>query len=441
MNDESVPVDISRAFFNDVYIPHLKNWARVQIFFGGSSSGKSVFLAQRSVYDLLRGGRNYLICRQVGRTLRLSVFAEVCSVIGTWGLGAEFSINKSEMLITCENGYQIAFVGLDDVEKLKSIRPAVGAWTDIWIEEATETDRITVKQLMKRQRGGSRDTKKRLVLSFNPILQTHWIYETYFSRVGWSDKQTEYRAEDGSLSILKTWYIHNRFLTPDDVRDLENEEDDYFFNVYTLGNWGVLGNVIFTKWRVEDLSGMLDQFTNRRNGLDFGFSSDPAALSRSHYDRMRKTIYIFDEIYETGLTNPELARLIAPMCGRDTVVCDSAEPKSITELSRAGIAAIPAEKGQDSVMFGIQWLQQQTIVIDTRCINTQNEFRQYKWKQDKNGVALRQPVERNDHIIDATRYAYERDMKGAFSIPDNQPEQKSKFAEPVREAVSRWRKY
>jgi phage terminase large subunit len=116
MSDMAVPVDISKKFFNDVYIPHLKNYSRVQIFFGGSSSGKSVFLAERTVWDILRGGRNYLVCRQVARTLRLSVFAEVCSVIGLWGLGAEFHINKSEMLITCENGYQIAFVGLDDVE-------------------------------------------------------------------------------------------------------------------------------------------------------------------------------------------------------------------------------------------------------------------------------------------------------------------------------------
>lgn len=406
MNDD-VSVNIPSRAFNDVYRPYLKNFARVQIFYGGSSSGKSVFLAQRCVLDVLRGRRNYLVCRQVARTLRMSVFAEICSVIGRWGLGELFNINKSDMLITCINGRQIAFVGLDDVEKLKSIRPADGAWTDIWIEEATETERSSIKQLMKRQRGGDKNVKKRLILSFNPILQTHWIYQEYFSRIGWADKQTEYK--NAGLSILKTWYVHNRFLTPDDIIGLETETDSYYFNVYTLGNWGVLGNVIFTNWRVEDLSGMRNQFTNRRHGLDFGFSSDPAAMPCTHYDRMRKIIYIFDELYERGLTNDLLAVEVKNRIDDDLVTCDSAEPKSIAELRNYEVNARPAKKGKDSVLFGIQWLQQQTIIIDQKCINSRNEFQQYKWKEDKNGNAIRQPIEHNNHIIDGLRYAYEDD--------------------------------
>lgn len=131
-------VVIEPEVFNSVYLPHLENYARTQVFYGGSSSGKSVFLAQRTIYDLMSGGRNYLICRQVGRTLRGSVFTEVCKVISEWGIGKLFNINKSDMLITCENGYQIIFAGLDDVEKLKSLTPAKGVVTDIWVEEATE---------------------------------------------------------------------------------------------------------------------------------------------------------------------------------------------------------------------------------------------------------------------------------------------------------------
>jgi phage terminase large subunit len=405
-----ITIDVSPEVFNEVYLPHLKNTARVQIYFGGSSSGKSVFIAQRCVFDVMRGHRNYLICRQVARTLRMSVFSEICAVIGAWDAGDLFNINKSDMVITCINGRQIAFVGLDDVEKLKSIRPAVGAWTDVWIEEATETERNSIKQLMKRQRGGDPDTKKRMTLTFNPILQNHWIYEEYFSGIGWANEQTIHR--DDELSILKTIYKDNKFLTPGDVADLESETDPYYRNVYTLGNWGVLGNVIFTNWRVEDLAAMQAQFTNHRNGLDFGFSSDPAALTRSHYDRMHKTIYIFDEIYETGLTNPVLAGLLVEMCGQDVITCDSAEPKSIQELKDHGVKAVAARKGQDSVSFGIQWLQQQSIIVDTNCINTRNELQQYKWKEDKNGNAIRQPVDRNNHIIDALRYAYETDGKG-----------------------------
>jgi phage terminase large subunit len=411
-------VVIDPAVFNSAFLKHLNNLARTQIYYGGSGSGKSVFLAQRCIYDLMSGSRNYLICREVGRTIRGSVFTEVVKVISDWGVRGLFSINKSDMLITCRNGYQIIFAGLDDAEKLKSLTPTRGAITDIWVEEATETDRDTVKQLYKRQRGGSADIPKRLVLSFNPIIKSHWIYEDFFARIAWADDQTEYN--DGDLSILKTWYVHNRFLTPDDIRDLENETDPYYRDVYTLGNWGVLGNVIFTNWRVEDLSGMRDQFVNRRLGLDFGFSSDPAAVLVSHYDRPRKTIYIYDEIYERGLTNDVLAELVLEKVGRDYIRCDSAEPKSIAELQMRGVNAIGARKGKDSVNHGIQWLQQQTIIIDKKCINARNEFGQYKWKEDKNGNAIRQPIDHNNHLIDALRYAYEDDMiEAKLEITEN----------------------
>ena len=400
-------VEIDPAVFNEIYIPHLKNLSRVQIFYGGSGSGKSVFLAQRCVYDLMRGGRNYLICRQVGRTIRGSVFTEICKVIVDWGVAHLFTINKTDMLITCTNGYQIIFGGLDDVEKLKSLTPIKGVITDVWIEEATETEKDTVRQLMKRQRGGSEKITKRLTMSFNPILQTHWIYQEFFSTIGWADAQTE--IQNDNISILKTWYIHNRFLTEQDKRDLESESDKYYYNVYTLGNWGILGNMIFTNWTVEDLSGMADQLIERRNGLDFGFSSDPAGFSRSHYDRKHKTIYFFDELYETGLTNDVLAEIIKPKLDGDYVVCDSAEPKSIAEIQRHGINALAAKKGKDSVLFGIQWLQQQKLVIDPSCIHTRNEIQMYHWKEDKDGNAIRQPVDKNNHIIDAARYAYEND--------------------------------
>ena len=403
-------IGIPRSIFNEVYIPYLGNTARTQIFYGGSSSGKSVFLAQRVVYDLMRGGRNYLVTRQVGRTIRASVYSEIVRVIFDWGVSHLFKINKSEMTITClRGGYQAIFAGLDDVEKLKSLVPAKGSITDIWVEEATETDRNAVKQLYKRQRGGDDETPKRLTMSFNPILQSHWIFEDNFAGIGWADDQTEYQGDE--LSILKTTYKDNRFLTEADKRDLENETDKYFYEVYTLGNWGVLGHVIFTNWEIRDLSGMADQFTNRRNGLDFGFSSDPAALSRSHYDSKRRTIYIFDELYEYELTNDILAKRVLAKVGQDYVTCDSAEPKSIAELQREGVRAIGAQKGKDSVNHGIQWLRQQTIVIDTGCINTQNEFRQYHWKEDKAGNALPVPIDKNNHIIDATRYAYEKDSQ------------------------------
>ncbi len=408
-----VNLNIDPRIFNDVYYPELQNMARVQIIYGGSSSGKSVFKAQQAVLDVLSGGRNWLVCRQGATDLRTSTFEEIKRVVSDWGLGELFKINEMSMRLVCGNGYQILCKGLDDIEKVKSIVPSVGAWTDVWVEEATQVAKKSITQLMKRQRG--RDSKypkikKRVHLTFNPILKTHYIYSDYFQATGWADEQTQYKGKDGRLSILKTWYIHNKFLTQEDVDDLLHEKDEYFRAVYTFGNWGVLGNVIFTNWSVADLSGMVDQFTNRRNGGDFGFSNDPAAYALSHYDRMRSTIYIFKELYELGLTNDVLAGLVLPMSEGDEVVWDSAEPKSIEELNQHGLLSTGARKGKDSIIHGIQWLQQQTIIIDKSCINTHNDCQQDKWKENKSGNAMRPPVDKFNHIIDALRYSYEDDM-------------------------------
>ena len=398
-----VKLNVSTKIFNKVYIPHLQNNTQTQIFYGGSSSGKSVFLAQRTVLDVMKGGRNYLVIRNVAKTIKGSVYNEIIKAISDMGLNSFFTVLKSEFTITCFNGYQILFCGLDDPEKIKSITPAKGVITDIWIEEATEADYNAYKQLTKRLRGRSK-VAKRITLSFNPILQDHWIYKEFFLNV-WDNSKRKYK--DDKLSILKTTYKDNRFLTEQDIKTLENETDKYFYEVYTLGNWGVLGAVIFKNWMVEDLSWLRDIADNHRNGLDFGFAGDPAALPHTHYDRKKKTIYVLDELYMTELTNDVLATEVKKIIGNQLVVCDSAEPKSIKELRQYGVNAIGAKKGKDSVSHGIQWLQQQTIVVDVKCQNMKNELMKYKWKEDKNGNVLPVPVDKDDHLIDALRYAYE----------------------------------
>ena len=411
-----IPVEISKKMFNEVYIPYLDAQQPIQIFYGGSTSGKSVFLAQRLVLDLLGGERNYLVCRAVARYLTKSVWAEVESVIDTWGMRSLFEFKYSLKIIRCINGREAIFVGLDDTEKLKSIRASFGAITDIWFEEATEASLSNLKTLQKRQRGGSADVIKRVTLSFNPILQEHWIFKEFFKGVGWVDDQTVFESDE--LLILKTWYIHNRWNTPQDIQALENETDEYFKDVYTYGNWGILGDVIFKNWRIEDLSGMMDQFTNVRRGGDFGFGPDPATIVVSHYDRKRKIIYVYNEMYEHGLTNDMLAAKQIEMVGKEMVVWDSAEPKSIAELNKYGANAVGAKKGKDSVRHGIQWLQQQTIIVDTKCLMMQSELRQAQWKKDKYGnpVSPPTPVDKKNHLLDPLRYSYEGDMESFWLI-------------------------
>ena len=399
---------------NDVYIPYLDCMAETQIYYGGSGSGKSVFLSQRPIVDLIRGGRNYLVCRKVQNSIRKSVFNEIESVIDNSGFRPYFTTNKTEMSITCKNGYQILFAGLDNPLSLQGVKPKKGVVTDLWVDEATEIERDDLKILSKRLRGGDEGTKKRKMFSFNPILKNHWLYDEYFKSIGWADEQTEYTTDE--LTILKTWYIHNKFMTKQDIDNLLNEKDEYYRNVYAFGEWGVLGDVIFTNWRVEDLSEMTAQFTNRRHGLDFGFSSDPAAVVNTHYDTGRKTIYIYRELYETGLTNDILAERVREMITDERIVADSSEPKSIAELNNHSVYAAGAVKGKDSVNFGIDWLKQQTIIVDKSCINMQNELSQYHWKKDAGGNSLKIPVDKNNHLIDALRYAYEEEMQFTWLI-------------------------
>lgn len=401
-----INLNIDAKVFNPIYLKYmLHNDNRYQIYYGGSSSGKSYSLAQRTVLDVLQG-RNYLIVRNTQVTIKRSCFNEVVKAISNFKVSKYFDVNKSDLVITCNiNKAQILFAGLDDVEKIKSITPINGVITDIWAEEATETEYKDIKQLDKRLRGRSKFCK-RLTLSFNPVSINHWIYKQYFSI--WEDNK-QYVEKNG-LSILKTTYRDNRFLAPDDIQALENETDAYYKDVYTNGNWGVLGALIYRNWKVEDFAEIENQFDNLRYGVDFGFANDEAAFIKLHLDTKHKTIYVCDEIYATGLLNDELANLIKPIVGSKSVLCDSAEPKSIADLKRCRINAVAAKKGPDSIEHGIKWIQGYSIVIHPRCQNFRNEISTYQYKQDKDGNVLPIPVDKNNHLLDALRYALSTDM-------------------------------
>jgi phage terminase large subunit len=397
---------ISSKIFNKAYRPYLKSQQDIQIFYGGSGSGKSFYLAQRCILDVINSERNYLICRKVQRTLKKSVFNELIKTIELFKMESHFTINKSDGTFTCSNGNQILLAGLDDTEKIKSITPAKGVITDIWIEEATETEREDVLQLQKRLRGQSIHTK-RMILSFNPIYQTHWIYKEYFG-----DYVESPYISDNKL-ILKTTYKDNSFLTQQDVTNMESEKDSYFYNVYTLGNWGTLGKLVFTNWTTEKIEQKFDTFYN---GLDFGFAVDPVAFVRCAYHKPSKTIYILDEFEELEMSNEDIGNRLKEMIDREQVICDSAEPKSIKELRTMGVSAVGAKKGKGSVNFGIDWIKRQTIVINHTCVNVKRELELYQYGQDKNGIYINKPNDKDNHLIDALRYALEELMENEQAI-------------------------
>ena len=399
-------------YVNDAYIPYLNDTTRTQIFFGGSSSGKSFFLAQRVVMDVLKG-HNYLIVRNVANTIKRSVYNQIVKTIIDFNLSEVFQMSKSEMVITCKrNNRQILFGGLDDPEKLKSITPIDGVITDIWIEEATETAREAYKQLTKRLRGATPDgIGKRIIFSFNPILQTHWIYQEFFWN--WDDSKNLYKSDD--LLILKTTYKDNKFLTDEDIYALEHETDPYFYNVYTLGNWGVLGKVIFKNWRTEDLSDVIPSFDNIYNGIDFGVT-DPNAFIRVHVNEGQKQIFVFNEYKKSNTLIDELAGELNNRISKDEfIVGDPQGAQDIIEINNRGITVIPAKKGPNSINDGISWLKEYEIIIDIHCQEFKNEIQSYHWQEDKLGNALPKPVDKDNHLIDALRYATELCRLGAVA--------------------------
>lgn len=404
-----ISVKVDPRIIAPVYRPYLDCQAFIQIYFGGSSSGKSYFLAQRCVMDILKGGRNYLIVRKAQTAVKKSVFNEITKAINTFKVGKLFDINKSDMTITCHNGYQIIFSGLDDVEKIKGVTPSRGIITDIWCEEATDMDYEDVKQLKKRLRGRSKATK-RLTMSFNPIFQQHWIFLEYFAPIGWTEQDTEYHDEH--LSILKTTYKDNPYLTEETIYDLEHESDPYWYNVYSLGNFGVLGHVIYNNWTKADLSER--SFESYSNGLDFGFGVNkehPAALVQCHYFQAENTIYVTKAEYRFNMTNDLLAAECENFFGSSAlVIADCARPDNIADLRRRGINIVACKKGPDSVLNGIQWIQKCRLIVDERCTDLIAELSTYHWKEDKNGVSLPEPVKRQDDLLDALRYSLMYEM-------------------------------
>lgn len=228
-----VNIKISKKVFNDVYLPYLENDDRYLIFYGGGSSGKSYFIAQRYIYKLIHPTRcNLLVVRQTADTNRRSTFPLLKQVISNWNLAKHFKVNESDMRIKCLlTGNEVAFAGLDDVEKIKSITFENGELTDIWVEEATECQEADINQLKVRLRGGK--TKKQMVLSFNPINIQHWIKKHFI---------------DSKLAtVCFSTYKDNKFLTEDDKKALEDLKltDEYVYNVYCLGQWGILGKTVF----------------------------------------------------------------------------------------------------------------------------------------------------------------------------------------------------
>lgn len=238
----SIDIKISKRVFNKAFIPYLDNDKRYLVFYGGAGSGKSFFVVERYIYKMLKSKRfNLLVVRATGKSNRDSTFALFKQVINKWNLNAHFKINESDLRVKCLlNGNEVIFSGLDDVEKLKSVTFSKGELTDVWIEEASEVLEADFNQLDVRLRG--KGTKKQIVISFNPIDVNHWLKKRFFDR------------QDDNIEILHSTYKDNEFLDDDYKRLLESykDTDPYYYDVYCLGKWGVLGKTVFDARAIQE---------------------------------------------------------------------------------------------------------------------------------------------------------------------------------------------
>jgi len=387
---------------NKTFYPYLHDNKRYNIYYGGAASGKSFFVAEKIIFKIINDiGRNFLVIRKTDKDNRYSTFPLIQQVINAWGIADLFKINKTTMTITCFlNGNQIVFRGLDNREKLKSITFERGILTDIWIEEGTELDEEDFKQLKLRMRGKT-EHKKQMIITFNPISELHWSKRYFFDNA----------LDPKYCTVLKTTHHDNKFLEKEDREEIERLkiEDENYYNIYGLGNWGILGNVVFKNYVIENFDYTEDDLETVCNGLDFGYVHKQALVRLGFKD---DDIYIFDEFATKYVTNTDYIIRAMEYFGNSLynkdITGDSANPDKIDEWIKAGFRVEGAKKGDGSLRFGVEYLAGRKMHIHkTRCPNMAREVQSFRRKEDKDGNVTEKFIELNDDSIAAARYATE----------------------------------
>lgn len=348
---------------------------------------------------------NMLVVRKVYRTLKDSCFTELKWAIKRLHVDAWWDIKESPLEMTYRpTGQKIYFRGLDDPLKITSIAVEVGSLCWMWIEEAYEiTSEPDFDTLAESMLGDLPEGLfKQITLTFNPWNEKTWIKKRFFDT----------KAEN--ILALTTNYKCNEWLSPEDIKVFEEMRlrNPRRYAVAGLGEWGIVDGLVYENWKEEAFD--IDTIRSKPGvvsafGLDFGYTNDPTAFFCGLLDRDEKRLYVFDEIYEKGLSNKRIAEKIEEMgYSKERITGDSAEPKSIDELKSHGLRIKGAKKGKDSVKNGIQWIQDLEIIVHPQCVNFHTEISNYTWDTDKFGAKLNEPIDDFNHLMDAMRYALEK---------------------------------
>lgn len=372
---------------------------------GGRGSTKSSFISLIIPMLIKNNPQMHAVCcRKVGNTLRDSVYAQICWAIEIMGLGAEFESKVSPLEITYRpTGQKIYFRGADDPIKLKSIKPTFGYIGILWLEEldqfAGDEECRSIQQSVIR--GGD---EAYIFKSFNPPK----------AKNNWANKYVQQQKDNRLVTHSDYRQVPAKWLGKAFIDEAEylREINPTAYEHEYLGVPNGNGGMVFENVLGEEITEeQIRVFDRVLNGLDWGYYPDPFAFNRCHFDAARRTLYIFDEVTVQKKGNRETADLLIArgITHEDRITADSAEPKSVGDYQKYGLKCYGAAKGPGSVDYSMKWLQSLVkIVIDPkRCPDTYREFTDYEYERTKDGEIMSGYPDRNNHHIDAVRYATE----------------------------------
>ena len=378
---------------------------RYRVVKGGRGSKKSTTTALWIIYNMMKYPlANTLVIRRVFNTHKDSTYTQLKWASNVLKVSHLWKFSKSPLEATyIPTGQKILFRGLDDPMSITSITVEHGHLCWCWFEEAfqvmNEDDFNKVDMSIRGEL--PKGYFKQITLSFNPWSEKHWLKKRFFD------------IEDEDVLAITTNYVCNEFLGEDDKKLFEKMKinNPRRYNIEGLGNWGIAEGLVYSNF--EELDFDIEEIKKRKNiksafGLDFGYTNDPTAFICSLVDLDNMEIFIFDEHYQKAMSNKMIVDMIKYKgYAKERIIGDSSEPKSIDDIKKQGIYRIKgARKGKDSILNGIQYIQDFKIYVHPKCENTLIELSNYVW-DTKDGNAINKPIDDYNHLMDALRYSLE----------------------------------
>lgn len=409
-NQSRIDVDLSDLISPSFYDLHwdLKDGLHTHYKLkGGRGSTKSSFISIEVILGMMQDHDANAVCfRKVGNTLQESVYEQLLWAIDALQVNHLWHASLTPLRLTYKpTGQRIAFRGMDDPNKAKSIKVRKGYFKYIWFEERAEMDgeEDERKVLQSMMRGGNKFV---VFYSWNPPKSIN----------SWVNQDVMVPRDDTVVhsstyqTVPKDWLGEQFIIEAEHLKKVKPKAYEHEYLGIAIGTGGqVFDNITIREITDEEIA----IFDKNHHGLDFGYAADPLAYIKCHYDKTRRRLFIFGEVFQVNLSNAKAVKLIKQLNPlNQIVVADSEDPRTINEFNELGLRVVGAKKGPGSVEHGIKWLQDlDEIIIDPfRCPNAKREFTGYELEKDKNGNFKGSYPDKDNHTIDGTRYSLEDEM-------------------------------